>query len=287
MSIEVELTGGLGNQLFGFAIGIAASERVQTNLVLNTSQLSHRGYQLPELGVSIATNSSSPIPHSNLIERITRNLRLGNLSGSIKRINEQYLFTEIERIVDKRFFSIQDNTYIRGYFQSAQYFENYRDKITQHLNLEIQSGTHPAMIISDNGEKPWTAVHVRRGDYLNHLEVFQLTSEKYYRKACEMVNSQNKNMRYVVFSDDVDLARDVFPNGNRYIGPEELSNPKQILSLMSNANNLIGSNSSLSWWSAYLSKAGSGLRIFPRPWFLSNLKKDSDILLDDWVSLGN
>jgi hypothetical protein len=287
MTIEVELVGGLGNQLFGFAIGIAASERVQTDLLLNTSQLSHRGYQLSQLGVSIATTNTPRIQESKRLERINQKIQLKRFYQPNKKIGERTLFEETERLVDKRFFNIQDNTYIRGYFQSVQYFEQYRNKITLSLNLKIQSGTQASAISSEIGENPWTAVHVRRGDYLDNPGVFQLTSKNYYENAAKLINSRNKKMSYVVFSDDIDLAKNVFPSGHLYIGPKELSVPDQILILMSCADNFIASNSSLSWWAAYLSKMESGLKIFPRPWFLGNLKKDSDILLPEWISLGN
>jgi hypothetical protein len=287
LTLEIELLGGLGNQLFGFAAGVAASQRIQTELLLNTSQLSHRGYQLPKLGISIATTDAFRIQKSKRLEEIIWKLSLKKFSQPVKMINEKSLFTETEKIVDKRFFNIENNTYIRGYYQSVQYFEQYRDKITQSLTLNIQNNTQAATIRSDIGKNPWTAVHVRRGDYLDNLEVFQLTSKNYYKNAVQVIDVQNKKMNYVVFSDDIDLAKNVFPNGYLYIGPKELSDPGQILILMSCADNLIASNSSLSWWAAYLSKMDHGLKIFPRPWFLSDLKKDSDILLPEWISLGN
>ena len=44
--VVVELQGGLGNQLFGWAAGYVLSRKLECDLFLDCSQLSSRGFQL-------------------------------------------------------------------------------------------------------------------------------------------------------------------------------------------------------------------------------------------------
>ena len=53
----------------------------------------------------------------------------------------------------------------------------------------------------------------------------------------------DKRSGVVVVTDNLDLARMLVPNADFYLGNDELSNPVDLLVLMSNSSSFIGSNS--------------------------------------------
>ena len=105
-NVVVELQGGLGNQLFGWAAGYVLSKRLECDLVLDCSQLSSRGYQLGHFEFS-----------TNLQQVDNRQGWLKKFSNKIK----SDVFEEQSFIFDLRFERITSPSVLRGYFQSWKY----------------------------------------------------------------------------------------------------------------------------------------------------------------------
>lgn len=279
MTIEIELLGGIGNQLFGYSTGFACARRTHSQLRLNITQLSERGYQLGALGLNCPTISLNNDPNTS-----RKNKFLSTLTGS-RRSNRDILI-ETENTVDERVFQLAPPRILRGYFQSWRYFHDYKSEIVATLDLSLKSGTYAHSLQQDLINQNWTAVHMRRGDYLQYPDTFNLTTDLYYDSAFKLLGIDATNNNYVVFTDDKFAAQRMFPNASLIIDQDAIKSPAETLILMSKSNSFIGSNSSFSWWAAYLSNENSGPKIFPRPWFLNNLKNESDILLPHWINLG-
>ena len=131
------------------------------------------------------------------------------------------------------------------------------------------------------------AIHIRRGDYVGKEKFHGLSTEKYFRNALDLIQLNNSQKKIVVFSEDYLTAKNIFPEAWKIITPEILNSPCENLALMSKFENFIGSNSSFSWWSAFLSEKREGLDIFPRPWFSDVKFNDRDLLMPNWITLGN
>jgi hypothetical protein len=80
------------------------------------------------------------------------------------------------------------------------------------------------------------------------------------------------------------MAKEVLPNCTRYFGPESINDPVTLLRIMSEAKGLIGSNSSLSWWSAYLMDEEK-IKIFPAKWFVNSDLDTTDLIPPEWQIL--
>lgn len=100
-----------------------------------------------------------------------------------------------------------------------------------------------------------TAVHVRRGDYLEWDQHHPSQSLDYYRQAMEMTNSV-----HVVFSDDLEWCRANLPDDCWFM---EFNRDYEDLFLISSCDEVVSSNSSFSWWGAWLS---GNPAIYPREW---------------------
>jgi len=277
---EVVLNGGLGNQLFGWATALGVSRRTGLSFELNASNTRERGYQLSDYGIAATFNAprySNPFNRSltQLSRRINR--RLG--------IDSKFNFTESGFRFDPRFFQNPRGKTLYGYFQSPLYFEDSRDEITSILRNYQSLGDSYSELHDFLERDSYITVHIRRGDYIGLEKYHGLVGAKYFASARELVLQEDPNVKFVVFSDSIDLAKVDFPDADLYVGENVDLTPPQLLALMSSTGGIIGSNSSLSWWASYLLKGESPIRIFPEPWFSNKHLDTRDLVPPDWKRL--
>lgn len=267
-SICVELQGGLGNQLFGWAAGFSLSKKLNTNLTLNSRNLIMRGYELDEFKLSDEILLTNPG---------------GNLFSSINLIDDS--FKEESFKYDEKFENLRKPTTLKGYFQSWKYFDVYGDEIRSLLALKEESEN--LVTLSEELKKyQILGIHIRRGDYVGLEDYHGLTSTTYFKNAVQIIQKLSGYEKIMVFSDSIEIAKEVFPDGDYFISSRELNSSPETLILMSRCNSLIGSNSSFSWWAGYIGSSNSSPRIFPRPWFTNTSIDTRDLLPPNWLTLG-
>lgn len=158
---------------------------------------------------------------------------------------------------------------LQGYFQSPKYFGStiprFKQSYLDQIRHKLPSG--------DN-----IAIHIRRGDYVNHEAYAQLPITYYIKALFSISDWQNKNV--LLFSDDLGYCRTHFeclPNTHFIQG-----NEVEHLALMSLCDHHILSNSSYSWWGAYLSKQQNV--IYPAEYFRGSYshKSTRDLWPDNW-----
>jgi hypothetical protein len=127
------------------------------------------------------------------------------------------------------------NISISGFFQNWKYVEPVRDTFIQRLsfNTEIEN-KYP-----DISERVF--LHIRGRDYLTWVGFADLT--EYYKKCLSMIDSE-----IVVFTDDLEYAKKVLNRPFECI----IENDVDALYLMSRCKGCICSNSTFSWWGAYI-----------------------------------
>lgn len=266
--IQVELTGGLGNQLFGWATGFALAKKLGCELAVNKSQLINRAYQLDTL-----------ILDSSLKELESRRKPFSR---------EQYsmpTFREKSFNFDSRFMRIERPCILKGYFQSWKYFESVKQEIRREVTLKAESKEFQYW------ENIFTttsvlSIHVRRGDYVGLEDYHGITSKRYFDNAISLLREVVSFKYVAVFSDDIEQAKIVVPNADYYISNKDLESPTETLLIMSLGCAIIGSNSSFSWWAGFLSDQEEKARVFPRPWFAESSLNTNDLLPSHWITLG-
>ena len=163
-----------------------------------------------------------------------------------------------------------------GYFQRAEYLN--RDKV---LSLFAVPSDKLAKYNERFGEwlgcKDITAIHVRRGDYMRLSHCHPFVGEDYFRDCLALI-PEIKN--FMVFSDDIKWCKKFFPKAfpERKFCFVEGTNMIDDLHLQSLCCNNIISNSSFSWWAAYLNRNLDKKIFAPSNWFgfyLKMLKVDS------------
>jgi hypothetical protein len=100
-----------------------------------------------------------------------------------------------------------------------------------------------------------TSVHVRRGDYLKHADLFPPLPLAYYTEAMELTRGP-----YLVFSDDMEWCRRNLPGDCLFM---EHNMDFEDLFLMTACDEHITANSTFSWWGAWLANVRA---VYPRQW---------------------
>jgi len=156
-------------------------------------------------------------------------------------------------------FDIPDNVSIYGYMQSFKYIEHCEDLIRYYFTLK--KITEPI--------KDTILMHYRAYDapFMYKLKL------NYYKKALEKLPDK----RVIVVTDNIERARAEL--GSRF---EYMSNsPIVDFYLLSNADYLVGSNSTFSTWAAWLSRAKA---VFPWHWMAEGeTQSTKDIYMKQWI----
>lgn len=185
-------------------------------------------------------------------------------------------FQEKEFTFDPEIYSIKGNTAIEGYFQSYKYFEKYKKQIKKEFTFKphILEKCKNKML----GYKNPIAIHVRRGDYVKHPGFWTVTPE-YLTSALQSL--PEGNFTYLIFSDDIEWCKEIFVEGFVFV---EGNNQYEDLCLMSLCKHNVISNSSYSWWAAWLNPNPNKTVIAPKNWF-TDPKPLNDLYPENWMKI--
>lgn len=252
--VIVRLKGGLGNQLFQYATGKALAIRNGVELVLDTETGFKRDTEYKR--------SYSLIPF-NIIARIaTPKERLEPFErwrrGFLKILSYRQPFHKRKYVVengpfDNRLlcYDVKKSVYLDGYWQSPRYFEDVDGTICKDLQFKSPPKTEAQNWISYISSAAYSiALHVRIANYERHMEL------EYYYKAIALMKSYYPNAVFFCFSDDMKWCRDVFAHKYPNMEFVELSNPDAIedFRIMTYCHHFVISNSSFSWWAAWIGR---------------------------------
>jgi len=269
----VHLTGGLGNQLFGFYFAKSLCLIQNRQIFVNKANLEPRGFQLAPLETSLVENLATreygkkTFNKKDLIQnRFTR------------KIYFERAFSFNPNLINSRYLEYY------GYFQSWKYLESLKSSIKEDFNQHI-SNMVGSNLYFEFPQQAYVAIHIRRGDYVNLQNYHGLTTKEYFQNSMRYLREYHGiDLPVLVFSDDIDKAKEIIPDAFKYVAKEDTRNDWDTLLLMANAQALVGSNSSFSWWAAY--GGNSKVAIFPEPWFQNRKIDSSDLLHPDWICLG-
>jgi hypothetical protein len=279
--ILVELTGGLGNQLFQYAAAKSLSLHHQAELKLDTQFFTQRG-QAPALEQFHVTDKAATPQEIRSFHRTPWQRMTDRLKPAFKRLVYREPFFHF----DPDFFRAGNPVYLKGLRQSEKYFLPYEQAIRQTLTVKKDLVAH----LSDQAERLQNensvSVHIRRGDYLTKvaLEVLGLTPVEYYQKAITRLGSELQNPVFYFFSDDIEWVKanlklhpsSVFLSGN--ITKTAIED----LYLMSRCRHNIIANSSFSWWGAWLNNNPQKTVMAPGQWFNKGPKDTQDLIPAGW-----
>jgi hypothetical protein len=174
------------------------------------------------------------------------------------------------------------NLDIFGYFQSDKYFKNSKDIIKKYLTLKDEFIDY--IMRKYPNVHNCCSIHVRRGDYLKIPNVLPTQDMNYYIKSLkELYGDDYDDMVYMIFSDDMEWCKNNFNLKNMTFveGNEDIID----LFTMSMCKDNVISNSSFSWWAAWLNDNDNRV-ISPKKWFSNGGPEDYwDIYCENWIKI--
>lgn len=288
--VIVRLAGGMGNQMFQYAIGRALSIRNNTVLGLDIHDLLDRnprpGFTFRDYDLDIFSIQAEIIPQSKLSWRY-RSWGKSIFLNKIRRALFVGRGKEKGFVFNPEILELGPDSYLDGYWQSYKYFESIADTIRKDFTLKNPLPENIKALKIEIESRNSVCVHVRRGDYVGN-SFHETVSKDYYDQALSLV-SQKTNIEHVyVFSDDIEwckknlsLTQPVTFVGEEYAGERASGH----LELMRSCKHFIIANSSFSWWAAWLAANPGKIVIAPKNWFGSDSIDTSHRIPEGWIRI--
>ena len=184
-----------------------------------------------------------------------------------------YKTIEIDKTIledenDKFELDINTNYNFSGYFQSERYFIKHENIIRHFFTLKDEYNK-----LVDNFDYNNTcAIHVRRGDYvggnLHDILCGKENLNNYLKKAIPKIYDNTSNTRFIVFSDDINWCRNNIDLSNcEFVEQQDII---VNMYMMLRCENFIITNSTYSWWAAWLNPNKNKKVVCPYPWLLGS-----------------
>jgi hypothetical protein len=164
----------------------------------------------------------------------------------------------------------------REYLQDLSLFEECGTYVRNALKASSSANELLLSTFSElaRSEGHKTAVHVRRGDYMEFGFWFPLCPIHYYTHSMMEISDEHPDTEFLVFSDDPDWCTHHFGELEHVTvmsidGVNSVDREIAEFTLMRNCDAFIISNSTFSWWAAYLSE--SDTVITPNRWYNEGL----------------
>lgn len=295
----VNITGGLGNQMFQYAFALSLKEKFpQENIYIDIQHYNtlffkhfrginlHNGFEIEK----VFPNAKVPIAGRKELLKISYfipNYILSRLGRKLLPVRK----TEIVLPFSKTYCFLpevykQGDYYYEGFWQNIKYFERIKD-----LLIEVYAHPEPneynKLMIQKIDSQDSVGIHVRRGDYLNEPDYRDICNLDYYKRAIHRFIRTEKKYTFYIFSNDIEWCKEnieplIKDNIVVYVTENKGNKSCWDMFLMTYCKNLIIANSSFSWWGAFLNKRVEKV-IAPSPWV--NRDCDIDLYASTWEKM--
>lgn len=285
--------GGMGNQLFQYAIGRSLAIRNESEFKMDILGYADQGELLtPRLYALNIFSVQENFASEKEIEKLK-----SNTSGSVVLALQRFGFFKKSNsfVIEPHFnFSSEilesgNNIYLQGYWQTEKYFKDVEDVIRKEFTLKEKFSIEEKEITKEIKNSNAVSLHIRRGDYVSSATTSKfhgICSLDYYEKAVRHIAEKTENPVFYIFSDDIAWVKENlkidFPT--KYVSDGILKDYEE-LTLMSYCKHNIIANSSFSWWGAWLNANPEKIVIAPKQWFADQSVNTSDVVPETWVKM--
>ena len=302
--IITRLTGGLGNQMFQYAAGLALASARRTVCKLDVSWFreypeyeAHNRYDLSCLNLTeqFATQEEIERARGVALTRVERwsvaaARRLRFYRYAARHAPAGHWHRPATFAYYPEFWDQPDGTYLDGMFQSEKFFGAAAAALRRHFSPRYPSPPALLALGEQIGRGPSVAVHFRRGDYVRN-PIFSremgVLPIGYYERAVRALQERHSGLTWYIFSDDIEaVAREFTPPGPHvFVRTAPSDQPYEKIRLMSRCDHAIIGNSTFAWWGAWLNAAPARTVIAPDPWFAASANDGRDVVPETWLRL--
>ena len=290
--IVINLMGGLGNQMFQYALGRQLSLLNQTELLLDCNFLNTAGAHIKrdyELDIFPIKARIATAKELKPYQRLQHNRLFRLLRRKAPTLLTHHLIAEKTHAFDPEVLTSPDHSWLTGFWQTENYFIQIEEVIRSDFEflppLSELNKTLAEKICSCES----LSIHIRRGDYTQPktLEFHGLCSPEYYYKAVDVISRRTRIEQLFIFSDDPQWVTEnlKFDFPATYISHNTGKNSFEDMRLMSLCKHNIIANSSFSWWGAWLNANKKKIVIAPKTWIANKQIDTKDVVPLNWIKL--
>ena len=259
--ISVHISGGLGNQLFQYAAGLALARRLNTGLRMDARKFASTDASQEDPTARPLRILDLDLPFRELCTRAEeKSLRWSwNLAKNLHLPKSWLGFhTDPDHRYSPSFLSLPDGTRLQGYFQSELYFAEIADEVRsafQPSNPSLIATIDAKLAALRREHRPLVSLHIRRGDFLNITAYDAMTGADFIDRAM----AEFPDADFLVFSDDLVWCHTYFAQRpNMHFSP--FARVLDDFFAMARCDHNILAKSTFSWWAAWLN-AQPGRRV--------------------------
>lgn len=284
--IIIEIWEGLGNQLFQYSYArLLKAKGLDVRLDFNKTyddffekyklnvsrqnRIQNLNITLPEIDVR-AYKKYAYIERNNIWNRIVFFLAEHGLWKY--KFYEEPLSLPVEKYP-----CFRGNYYIKAWFQNEKYLRKIRGillkELTPKKKIRISHEVRRALEYEET-----VSLHIRRGDYVGSVKMLPIV---YFKKAAALMKEKYQKPLFLIFSEDIEWVKKNLDIGSHclYINEDGKLQDYEELFIMSRCKSNIISNSTFSWWGAWLNRNPEKIVIAPKQKWSP---KQINIILEGW-----
>jgi len=278
--ITVKLNGGLGNQMFQYALARALSLKTSLPVSFDVSFFNQKYAKDRPFALSLfnAVTEFSKDPRISIYWALRRYVKSKTFLGL-------EIYHEKDFTFDPLIFNISENAFVEGFFQSEKYFKEFEAQIRADFTFKNPPDALNLTLAEEIKAQNAVSVHIRRGDYVNkprYKTLFSHCDLEYYTQAMDLIASKVENPFFYFFSDEPQWVSQNLKTQHPYkiISHNTGEKSPEDMRLMSLCSHNIIANSSFSWWGAWLNSNPAKVVVCPKNWFAQS--PTPDIYPEQW-----
>ena len=291
-AVLVRLDGGLGNQLFEYAAGRAVALQTGRTLLLDPSPIARRPHGRSYELHAFAIEERFVAPWELAAIRAAHSPRLPAIvRQAVRRVSPRSwtLLRDPGTGFDPSLANVPGNVILEGGWQYADYARQIAPQLRRELVPRFPLSQKLAAVAQAIGSSQSVCLHVRRGDYVSDPTVHSVHGVQpadYFNAAARLIAERVRDPVFFVFSEDLDWAESQLSLPGRHWFVRESAGlpPSADHRLMSGCRHFIISNSTYSWWAAWLGTAPEKIVIAPRRWFQS-ATAPAGLIPPEWITI--
>lgn len=287
--IIINIIGGLGNQMFQYALGRSLSllHNIEFKMDIQDFNGYFHDYNLNQL--NIVSNICSNEERDAFKGKFDRDKKWIKFKNFFKTYYNRSIIKEKYVQFDPLILGVKSG-YFQGYWQSERYFQNIKEIIRDDFKFISMPNDQNKNTIQAIEQYNSVSLHIRRGDYITNPVFNQVHGTMpltYYHEAIRYIVRKVDNPHFYVFSDDPEWAETnlhiKFPA--YYIAHNKGKQSFEDMRLMSCCKHNIIANSTFSWWGAWLNNNPEKVVIAPTKWFNKTAHKTDDLIPQEWIRI--
>lgn len=266
----VEFNGGIGNQMFEFSFMKQLekrypSTRVRANIFNKKDYALDRAFGITlnecswQTAVSLADIYPRNAPFHSVLTPLSkyRQVVFGRKNTSIIQDDYTCFYPEYYQLNPLNWY------YFKGVWANSQYLVGVEEEIKKCFDFGEDLTEKNKKYVYEMSRCNSVSIHVRRGDYVTLG--LPLAGEKFYMSAVKYMCEKTADCKFFVFSNDIEYCRNIFSGYDNFVYVEGNTGDQSFrdMQLMSKCSHNIISNSTFSFWGAYLNSNPNKIVVAP------------------------